>query len=111
MFLEARVFNGGTDAARDQHQNVLLVGRKVIRLAAFNIEHSDHAPGLNQRDSQFGANTIQSIEVALILRDVANADWLAGGSRGTDNSFVHGNAPVLDHFRPMPNGKAKIQLV
>src|ERR1700720_3913364 len=111
MFVEARVFNGGADAARDQHQNVLLVGRKVIRLAAFNIEHADHAPALNQWDSEFGANTIQSTEVALILRDVANADRLASGSRGTDNPFVHWNAPVLDHFRPMPDGKAKIQLV
>src|ERR1700747_1174011 len=108
MFVETRVFNRSADAARDKHQNVLLVGRKVIRLAAFNIEHADHAPALNQRDSQFRANTIQGIEVALILRDVANANRLAGGSSGTDNPFVHWNAPVLDHFRPMPDGKAKI---
>ena len=39
-----RVFNRRADAAGDQHQNILLVGREVIQLAAFDIEHPDHAP-------------------------------------------------------------------
>ena len=111
MLVESRVFHRRADAARHQHQNVLLIGREVIQLAAFDIEHPDHAPAVNQRHCEFRANAVESVQVALVFRNVANPYRLAGSSRGTDNPLVHRNAPMFHHFGSMPDGKAKIQLI
>ena len=108
---ELRVFDRRADARRHQRQNILLVGREIIRLAAFDIQHADRrarAPsaGRQVRSARLPRRSSSADRHAHRRRESA-----ARGSGGADNSFRHRNPPVLHHFGAVADREPEIKLV
>ena len=111
MLEQPGIFDGSGNAAGDQREDVLLIAREIIDLAAFDVEDADYAAAHNQRNGQFRSDGVERVQIARVLANVGDADRLARGRGRTDDSLGHGNSPVLHHLRAMTDGKAKIHLV
>ena len=111
VLVEFGIFYRRADSRRDQCQNVLLVRREIIRLAAFYIQYADYAAAHNQRHRQFRPYAVECVEIPRIPAHITHANRLAGSRRRADNSLAHRNSPVVHNFLPMSDGKPEIHLV
>src|SRR5208283_760757 len=96
LFLEkARILNGDGKATGQKRENVLLVFGEVVRLAALDIEDTNASAAEHERDSQFRADSVNGVDVAGILSDVADTNRVPGSGSGAGNALPDRNSKVL----------------
>ena len=112
LFLEeARVLNGDGEAAGQQRENVLLVLGEVVRLAALDIKDTNAGAAEHEWHGQFRTNRVNGIDVARVLRHVADTDRMTSSSGGAGNSLADGHPEVLSQARRIANGKTMAQAI
>ena len=89
--------------------NVLLIVGEVVQMAALNIQHANALPAEHQRNGQFGTHGFNGIDIARILRDVADTHGMARGRRRSGNSLPDGNAQIFRQARRIADRKAMLQ--
>ena len=102
---KTRILNGRGQAAGEQHQNFLLLGREVIHLRALDIDDTDDLMLKQQRHGELGTNAIDGIDVTRIVTNVGHQDRLAARGRGSRNTLADRDAPILHHLLTVSDGE------
>ncbi len=78
-------------------------------MAALDIEYANALSAEHQRHREFGLHAFDGVDVARILRDIADANRLAGRSRGAGDSLPHRNAQIFRQARRIADGEAMLR--
>ena len=75
-------------------------------MAALNIQHADAFALKHQGNCEFRAHAIDRIDVARVLRSIANPDGVAGRSGGPRDSLPQGDSQILRQLAGIADGEA-----
>jgi hypothetical protein len=106
LLKKARIFNCHDKAASEQSDDSLLVFGEVIRVAALDVQDADGFSAEEERNGEFGLHAFDGIDVARILRNVADADGLAGRDGSAGDSLPHGDTQIFGEARWIADSEA-----
>ena len=89
------------DAGGGQREQMQMLGTEVIDLFAFDIQHADEPPLVDERDGELGANGFVGGDIVLNFRNVVDQDGVAGLRDAAYDALAEGNLGAL-HLAEWP---------
>src|SRR6202030_3975900 len=110
LLKKARVFDRDHQAAGEQGYDFLLVFGEIIQVAALNVQDADALSTEEKRNREFGLHAFDRVDIAGILRDIADPNGLASRNRGAGDALADRNTQIFGEARRIPDGEAVSQV-